>query len=343
MPTSHDDIIRGEVTDILDELVSEVRASAPFEDTIGELSVEHAFDFDGCLGEEVPEDLEADDLLFWSELKREMHEQTKGLPRERRCISIATNRQSKACDDWASYVNEGPSCFPLYVERAEFLDVDLDFFLLPDVKHNLPSGTSFRRIMDTDYDGEHVGWAFDHSKISLIYAKIHRAAMCNPHGEVAFTFYDDRSDILDGLYAFFDANKALLPDNLVLKLCQYTRVDGILYRYEPLSGKDSEASLGIDYAYKKTTQKLGDYIEGIAVQRATVFQEKFRSLELDDIHALELQNIIRQLRADEHAVIARPAVLPVFPQNMGLWGIPEDNLDASDSEDEEESHEPVMF
>jgi hypothetical protein len=320
MPTSHDDQIKEEITDILDELVNEVRLTVPFEDIIGELSVEHAFDFDGCLGEEVPEELEADDLLFWWDLKREIHEQTRGLPRERRSISIATNRQSKEADDWASHVNGTASCFPLYVERAHFLDVELDSFLLSDVKHSLPSNTSFDRIMDPDYQEEHVGWAFDHSKISLIYAKIHRAAVFNPHGEVQFTFYDDRADILDGLDAFFNSNKALLPDNLVLNLCQYTRVDGILYRYAPISGKDNEASLGIDYSYKNTTRELGARIEKVATDRAAALQEGFKSLEIEEIHALELQNLIYQLRLPRLA--------------MGLFSI------AEGDEDDEESHVP---
>jgi hypothetical protein len=229
------------------------------EERVDEVSVEHAFDYDGCLGdyhgEEMPEAFQVDDVEFWQTLKEEMHRETEGLPRDRRRISIATARQCHASDLLGMEVNASPSCFPLYQERATFLEATLDTFLLSDIRGNLSEGTSFSRIMDPSNQEAHTTWYYDVSKITLIYAKTHRAATLNPDGIAKFTFYDDRPDILDGLEAFFNSNLALLPDNLELNLCQYRRGMGLLYRYDVMHGTGD-----IDAHYQDTTEVLGMHI-----------------------------------------------------------------------------------
>jgi hypothetical protein len=291
-------VINQEVRAVLDDLLINVLSQAAPEDRIDEMSVEHVFDYDGCLGdydgEDIPEEMQAADQQFWQDLKDEIHEQTKGLPSDRRCISIGTARQSKECDDLGIAVNHSPSCFIIYDERALFLDVIFDPFLLADVKDGLLPGTSYQYIMDPMYQGSHATWYFDESKISLIYAKAHRAASFNPYGTVQLTFYDDRQDILDGLYDFFTSNAALLPDNLALYLCQYRRGQGILYSYPDIYGISVQDSLGIDFEYENTVRELGIYIHQASFQRGLS-----RPLHIPEIQALGLEQIIHDLRCTD--------------------------------------------
>jgi hypothetical protein len=300
MPLSQAEQVNQEVVDVLDDLLLKVILQAPEEDRIDEVSVEHVFDYDGCLGdydgEEMPEEIQVADDTFWQDLKDSMHAETEGLPCDRRYISIGTARQSKGCDDRGIEVNHSPSCFPIYRERAEFLGAMLDEFLLADVREDLPACTSFARIMDSSYQEAHASWSFDESKITLIYAKAHRAATFNPNGTVQLTFYDDRQDILGGLWAFFSENAALLPDNLVLHLCEYRRGQGILYEYAPLDGIHAQNSLGIDFQYENTVRELGFSLDRASFERVPAGSETVRPLNIPEIQAFGLETLIYYLR-----------------------------------------------
>lgn len=258
------------------------------EERIGEVSVEHAFDYDGCLGdyrdEEMPEEIAAADSAFWQELKEEIHGETAGLPGDRRCISIATARQCFGVDRLGMERDDSPSCFSLYQEIAELLDVRLDTFLLSDVRGGLPAGTSFARIMDESYQGVHETWYYDTSKITMIYAKAHRAAVANAEGLALLTFYDDRPDILDCLETFFTQNLKLLPDNLILRLCQYRRGQGILWESDNILGTGD-----IDKRYFNTVQIVGQHIWD-------KMTESGREFVVSDVSNLRLEYLFNRLR-----------------------------------------------
>jgi hypothetical protein len=62
---------------------------------------------------------------------------------------------------------------------------------------------------------------FDKSKVILLYAQMHRAALTYSGSQVIFEFIDDNSDILYDLYDFFNKNKNLIPRTVKLKLTWY--------------------------------------------------------------------------------------------------------------------------
>ena len=291
-----------EVSDALETLVQEVLLAAPDEDRKGEVSTEHAFDYDGCIGnnkgeKKTPEELVEAEAGFWAYVKRIMHAETKGLPKDRRCVSIATARQSKEDDDYCTEYNNSTSCFPLYFYLGDYLDAQNDRFLLSDARGHLASGTSFKLATDPEYKGKHEDWYFDESKISMIYAKVHRSAACNPNGTALFTFYDDRKDILDGLHRFFTENKELLPDNLVLKLCRRERESTVIQSYNSISGIGVPDSLGIDYNYKQTANKIGAHIDSFATTEEDSLGNVYRiPIGISEIKALKLSAWIYTLR-----------------------------------------------
>ncbi len=65
----------------------------------------------------------------------------------------------------------------------------------------------------------------DESKLTLLYAQMHKAAAENPEKEIVFDFYDARHDVLSGLANFLGAHHDLMPDNLTLCLHQYVGND----------------------------------------------------------------------------------------------------------------------
>ncbi len=289
---------KSEITSLMDDLIQDVLLNVPDEYRIGEVSSEHAFDYDGCIGNDCDEKLTPEELVeaeaeFWAYVRDVMHAETRGLPNDRRCVSIATARQSKPCDDYNTENNNSTSCFPLYLHVSNYLDAQIDKFLLADL-NGLTTGTSFERALDPDYAGEHTNWCFDESKITLLYAKMHRSALCNPNGLALFTFYDDRKDILQGLHHFFTKNKDLLPPNLILNLCQFQR-GGKVCPYRPIFRAEHEASLGFDYSYKETTKALGEYLDTLANRL-----NHGVPLDINTIHrGIDLGRWIRRIRAPE--------------------------------------------
>jgi hypothetical protein len=143
------------------------------------------------------------------------------------CI-IGSNRQSKEIDDNNHYafvmghglIDKG-SCFPAITEVSEYLGTTFDPMLLADIFADLPDGEAYRRATTPDYKGEHPQTYFDASKVALLYAQIHKAAMDDPTAEIIFDFYDDRTDILHGLIQFFKKYPELMPQNVTLGLNLY--------------------------------------------------------------------------------------------------------------------------
>ncbi len=293
-----------EVSAVLDDLKSEVVAAASMEDRFGETSVELCLDYDNCIGNAVgekltPEALVAADVQFWDEVYDELHAETKGLPNDRRCITSGSARQSKACDDTNIQNNDSTSSFELYDYLAGHLESSLDKLLLSDIKENLPTGTSWDRATDSEYTESHEDWYFDESKITLLYARMHRASMCNPNGHAIFIFYDDREDILDALYHFFNENIDLVPPNIELRLRRRDQYDNISYEHSKIWGESENT---VDVYYKETTRVIGAYIDSLSKEvpfyDAETNEEGVYTeyLSIPDIIGLNLGQVIYNLR-----------------------------------------------
>ena len=174
---------------------------------------------------------------------------------------IGSNRQSFNIDFKNMLSNFTGSCFSAIQQVSSALHAEFDPFLLTDVRHQFVSGTSYKQAMETlqkmrdlpvnqlDRNG-HPDWLFDESKISIIYAQMHRIAKKNPNETIVFDFYEDRKDILDGISRYFSAYPELIPGNITLNLNFYDGND--LETQHTLQGTGE-----IDLAYKATANQMG--------------------------------------------------------------------------------------
>lgn len=178
-----------------------------------------SLDFDGCLFNptycrSLSKNVIRANRHFLKSLKHDNHLYSEST------VFIGSNRQSKATDD-INLRNRG-SCFPAMDEIKNYIEATFDCFLLADLYGNLPDGTSFYRATNKHYKGTHAHWVFDESKVTLLYAQMHRMAQEQPHESIIFDFFDDRDqDILDWLTTFYSAHPELIPHNLTLRLNHY--------------------------------------------------------------------------------------------------------------------------
>lgn len=165
---------------------------------------------------------------------------------------VGSNRQSWFVD--ILNAQHRGSCFPAIQRITNYLQCELDRFLMADIYGDLPGGLSFERaleamqptepkskgvfetlksyvVSDTREESErvkHHDWVFDETKMTILYAQMHKIANEHPDQEIVFEFYDDRGlgmrtphDILEYLNGFFCANSALIPSNVTLRLHHY--------------------------------------------------------------------------------------------------------------------------
>lgn len=181
-----------------------------------------SLDFDGCLFNDHyygPERyVIKSNYSFLSRLKQENNQYEKVYS------LIGSNRQSVAVDRH-NYIKDSVmvgSCFPAMIRVNQYLEVVFDSFLLADLYGNLRGGISFQCAIDPGYTGRHSDWIFDHTKITLLYAQMHRKALQHLDKEIVFDFYDDKHQILRRLGKFYSAHPELVPRNIRLRLNHYS-------------------------------------------------------------------------------------------------------------------------
>lgn len=146
-------------------------------------------------------------------------------------VAYGTNRQSRRVDDYAGLFRGG-SCTPVLPILQSYLAGNLncpvvaDPFWMADIYGGKSAGTSYKlALMDRQkipHKEQHSLWMFDVSKVSLLYAQIHRAATLNPDAkQLDVDFYDDTYEILNQLEVFFKVYPQLLPKNVTLRLHHY--------------------------------------------------------------------------------------------------------------------------
>jgi len=203
-----------------------------------------SIDFDGCLAnsrfcESQDLDLVKANLPFLYHLQalQGAYVQTE--------LLIGSSRQSSFIDFWSQKTNRQLlRCFPYYLEIADHLQCKFDGFLMADLYSNLAAGTAYQlELADTypvrdksDYSrhaSELMAYlgeerrppapdAFcDSSKLSLLYAQMHRIASKYSDQMVVFKFFDDNLDYLNNIISTFSAFPQLLPGQLRLELCRY--------------------------------------------------------------------------------------------------------------------------
>ena len=153
---------------------------------------------------------------------------------------VASNRQSVKfdrvnCEKKAtrSYFHDLPvlvrSCENLLRQHGFTGKVSLDKFLMADVFGNMTDGISFElSSMFPPHHVIHPHTFYDETKVSLIYALIHRIAANTQSDDGSVVhYYDDQLQILRAVDTVLGWNtKLLVPELMQLKLCHY-KGDGV--------------------------------------------------------------------------------------------------------------------
>lgn len=212
-----------------------------------------SFDFDGCLFHNKYMESDNKDVIFHNSIFLQTIK-NKNNDYEHIVVFIGSNRQSKAIDD--RYIIEIGSCFSAVQDVSTYFGATLDKLLLADVYGELPAGTSFNRAIDLKYQGEHSDYLFDATKLTLLYAQMHKVALQNPSDHIEFDFYDDRNfqedecfSILASLGDFFSNNLDLIPNNITLRLNHYAGLDVSVFATFSGTGV-------IDTNYRQTVKEM---------------------------------------------------------------------------------------
>lgn len=147
-----------------------------------------------------------------------------------------TNKMNKR--DAKGVMTYKPSCFPMFERLGHTLGATFDKLLMADIYGGLESGTSFdhavrdRAFLDED---DHAVCVDDESKMTLLYAQMHKVAFEHPDAEeIVIDFYDDKNQLLEGLASFFQAHRDYMPYNVQLNLHHYAGKE--VFDYDPVIG-----------------------------------------------------------------------------------------------------------
>lgn len=189
-------------------------------------------------------------------------------------VFVGSIRQCIPRDESNSKRNRSESAFTAIPKIAQYLGARFDGFLIADVNHDLPAGTVYNHSTWTDYQKPPQYLSYlDDTKVTILYAQMHKLALRYPDKQIEFEFIDDRHDILEKLYNyFFKKHPELTPPNVTLQLTQYVSCElkpGV-YRINPK--EDNE----IDMQYGRFVNNLID-----AAQLRVVDDESYEMLVYD--------------------------------------------------------------
>lgn len=231
----------------------------------------YSFDFDGCLFNYHYLSSKIKDL---SESNKELFASLKKGTGDSNIVFIGSNRQSLSDDLINSRQDDRGSCFPMLDLLCKELNAKPDTFLMTDLYNNLPAGHSFEQALksllpkSSLYNLDEVNknkpfqdWIHDESKLTVVYAQMHKIASENPLEPIEFNFYDDREDILDGLKTYFSRYPETIPPNITLKLHRYkgtknldnSNIDPLIASYASLYGNNRSK---IDSEYRTTVKTM---------------------------------------------------------------------------------------
>lgn len=148
-------------------------------------------------------------------------------------LFLGSNRQSVFDDRLNGLKNQTGSCFPLFLQLADYLGAIANRFLLTDLFNGLDNNTSMDQALshlntdDNHYDSKRdkgvsfPDWPHDESKLIILIAQMYQFAQANPEDALVFYFVDDRHDILTDLSNFFHKYPQYIPDNMDLMPIHY--------------------------------------------------------------------------------------------------------------------------
>lgn len=250
----------------------------------------YSFDFDGCLF----------NYEFLSK-KKDFFDANSGLFKKinqslsDKIFIVGSNRQGLSDDRVNAHADERGSCFPVIQKMSHYLGARLDKFLMTDLYNDLKSGASFDealKFLDPDTNQYHHdqvkangpfnNWVHDKSKLTLLYAQIHKMALDNPGQFIEFNFLDDREDILEPLHNYFKNNAEIIPNNVRLNIkCYKGAIDKSGQEFNPLV-KEYEPIIGLrpqpDKNYNHTVKYMAEVsIEVMALSKIDLISNKTTS------------------------------------------------------------------
>lgn len=98
-----------------------------------------------------------------------------------------------------------------------------DPLLLADIYGDLPEGDSLSLENSEQPTADYSDRKYDTSKVSMIYAQIHKIAMEYPNHTIIFDFFDARNDICEHLFEYFQEHAELMPATVRLHLNLYAK------------------------------------------------------------------------------------------------------------------------
>ncbi|ANN95737.1 TPA: lpg1717 family Dot/Icm T4SS effector [Legionella pneumophila] len=271
------------------------------------------FDYDGCVGVTNLINIVAQNPKLVQRIRETSNYYTKEV------ALIASNRQSDRDDKRNARSNGNGSCFIQIQKLCTDLGMEFDPFLLADAYNLVPAGTSLHEATNPA-NGAKIqnGWLHDKSKTSLVYAHMQRASSLEAREQIDYFFYDDREDILEGLYQFFSANPELIPSNVTMHLVKYACSRENVHTMDnykiPVQGKGFT-----NPDYVKTIKAFGDKaienardvydIDGKEINAAGVRQAKYNcnfEFEVNKLQPMKFVNNFNSpaelIKAHEQAI-----------------------------------------
>ena len=136
--------------------------------------------------------------------------------------------------------SQDPLSVPLtaITQVAKQLKAEFDPLLMADVYNDLPYGTAYYQATQAHASHNpniHAQWPEDPSKITILYAQLHKMAIEHPDAQITFDFYEGNKVICDNLLHFMHKHPELIPHNINLRINHYQ--NGTLSQHPPVVGK----------------------------------------------------------------------------------------------------------
>ncbi|WP_298623673.1 hypothetical protein [uncultured Legionella sp.] len=305
----------------------------------------YSFDFDGALANlqylaSKDKDIIAANIDLLDQIKSYIHHSASQQPssssafhkKPKVIVFVGSNRQG-LIDDFGNSTADGRgSCYPAIIQVSKYLDAKLDDMLLGDIFNNMADGTCFKQAMklinkknNKDYvlstlpNGTFFpDWLHDDTKLTLIYAQIHKMSQEHPNDTLNYNFLDDRDDLLLNLHDYFLKYPEMIPHNVTLNLKKYkgpidregNKIDPLVTEYEPIKGTRPYA----DQDYRQTIKTI-----------SAVTIEQMTAQDNDLIAAKATQPIRTYAEAQQYKFnmtsikcvqYYKPGMLPVNPPEL---------------------------
>lgn len=287
----------------------------------------YSFDFDGCLANIDYLSSDKKDIIKSNQHVLDLIKQSAN----RLIVFVGSNRQSFYDDYTNSYDNSRGSCYSAIQTISNYLGAILDKFLLTDIYNNLASGTAFNEALAhldehlKDYKSDTIAnnppfpnWIHDESKLTILYAQMHKVALEHSEELIEFNFVDDRADLLENLHTYFIKYPELIPQNVRLNLKRYNgepnlseqELDLFIKHYEPVQGIGR-----LDFNYPNTV---------IQIAAVTIEQMNVNENYITAKRAYRPISSYAQAK-NYHFNISRIQCIPYFTPGM----IPQNPMDSS--------------